>query len=97
MKLTNVRMVKSRRDEITRISKEFASSFPWPIEDSGFFIVDPLSAFLNTLGYENRLSQIPASDGQKQTLIMEFKGCQDVFIPGGSAIDHVDAANWMWL
>lgn len=96
MKLQNLKMTPYLKGEIMRISKEFASAFEWPIEDSGWMIVDPLSGYLNFLGYQNKLSQIPASDGQRQVLIMTFN-TGEVFVPGGAAINSPDAKNWLWI
>lgn len=96
MKIENLRMTPYLKDEITRISKEFASAFELAIEDSGWMIVDPLSGYLNFLGYENKLSQIPAAEGQRQVLIMTFT-TGEVFVPGGAAINAAHAKNWLWI
>ena len=86
------------QNEITKISQQFASAFDWPIEGSGWLTVDPLSGYLNSIGYENELKELPAKGDRPQILIMIFKdGSQ--FIPAGSDLKsvHKDAKNWMWL
>lgn len=87
------------REDIKRISEEFASGFlpDIKINGSGWLIADPLSAYLNTLGYENTLSQIPESENNPLTLILTFSdGAQ--FIPAGKDLNHLDKRfkNYMW-
>lgn len=90
-------MTIEQKQEIEKISQEFAKGIG-PINDSGWMIVDPLSGYLNYIGYENKLDQLPATDKHPQVLIMTFKdGSQ--FIPAGGDLSkmHPDAKNWMWL
>jgi len=92
-------MTKEQKKEITKISQEFASGFKGTIDEingSAWLIVDPLSAYLNTIGYENTLEQLPATDKQPQILIMNFKD-GSTFIPAGGDLEHPDAKNWMWI
>lgn len=94
-------MNTEQKKEITKLSKWFASAFKDTVGDiagSGWLIVDPLSGYLNSCGYENKLHQIPAKDGMPMILIMEFKdGSQ--FIPAGSNFKfvHKKSKDWMWL
>lgn len=92
-------MTNEQKAEIEKIAKEFASGFKDRIKEiagSGWLIVDPLSGYLNFCGYENKLQQIPAKDGQPQILIIKFKdGTQ--FIPAGSDLRLPEAKDWMWL
>lgn len=92
-------MNDQQKAEITKISQEFASSFEdtiGKIAGSEFFIVDPLSGYLNFIGYENRLEQIPATEKHPQVLIMTFRDGSK-FIPAGSDLPNPDAKDWMWL
>lgn len=89
-------MNPEERKEITKISKQFAKGLGFPINGSRWLIADPLSGYLNALGYENELIQLPETDERPQVLIMKFKdGSQ--FIPAGADIPHKDSKNWMWL
>ncbi len=91
-------MTDETKKEITEISKQFAEGFKDTIGDisgSGWLIVDPLSGYLNFMGYENTLTQIPEKDGRPQVLIMTFKD-GDVFIPAGSDLP-APAEDWMWI
>ena len=94
-------MTKNDRLAITKISKDFALGFKDTIpsiEKSGFLIADPLSAFLNSIGCINILTQLPARNESPQILILTFEdGWQ--FIPAGSDLKnvHKQAKNWMWL
>ena len=92
-------MTEQEKIEIEKIAKGFASGFSDSIGEiagSGWLIVDPLSGYLNFLGYENKLDQIPSNENQPQILIMTFKdGTQ--FVPAGSDLNHPDAKDWMWL
>lgn len=88
------------KNEITKISKQFAEGFKG-MDISGWLIVDPLSAYLNALGYDNKLSQIPAKDKNPLILVMTFAdGSQ--FIPAGKDManrkeEFGNCQNWMWL
>lgn len=91
--------MNNKQKEITRIAKEFASGFADTVGDisgSEWLIVDPLSAYLNAIGYTNTITQIPAKDNRPQVLILTFDdGSQ--FIPAGSDLPHPEAKNWMWI
>lgn len=94
-------MTIEQKAEITAIAKEFAEPFKTTIGDiagSGWLIVDPLSGYLNFIGHENELTQIPATDKHPQVLIMTFKD-GTTFIPAGSDLKKVDARSedWMWV
>ncbi len=92
-------MSEGYKAEIEKIAKEFASSFKDTVGDiagSGWLIVDPLSGYLNFIGYDNTLHQIPATDNHPQVLIMTFlDGTQ--FIPSGSDLPVEGATDWMWV
>lgn len=78
---------------------EFASGFKDTIGEiagSGWLIVDPLSGYLNFLGYENNLEQLPACDEHPQILIMTFKDGTK-FIPSGSDLPHPESKDWLWI
>ena len=90
-------MKQETKDEIEKISKEFAEPFKETIGEiggSGWLIVDPLSGYLNFLGYENKLEQI--NEGETQVLIMTFKDGTK-FIPAGSDLPFKDTTDWMWI
>lgn len=95
------KLTDEQKMEIVKISKEFASGFTdiFPtINGSGWLIVDPLSGYLNFVGYENKLHQLPACEQYPLILIMTFKdGSQ--FIPAGEDLKPIDkrAKNWMWI
>lgn len=92
-------MTNEQKLEITKISKEFASGFKHTIGEisgSEFLIVDPLSGYLNFIGFENDLKEIPRGKGHPQVLIMTFNdGTQ--FVPAGSDLPHPEAKDWMWI
>lgn len=94
-------MTEQEKKEITKISQQFARGFKGmftDINNTGWLIVDPLSGYLNAIGFENTLSELPASEKHPQVLVMTFKdGTQ--FIPAGGDLKIVDARakNWMWL
>lgn len=94
-------MTIEKQQEITKISKQFAEGFKslfGGINGTGWLIVDPLSGYLNSIGFENKLHQLPESDKHPQILVMTFDdGSQ--FIPAGGDLKavHKDAKNWMWL
>lgn len=93
-------MTKKKLDEITKISKEFSKGFEpdIPLNGSGWLIVDPLSAYLNFLGYQNTPFQLPASDKHPQVLGLEFKGGYK-FIPAGEDLKGLnnEFTNWLWI
>ena len=91
-------MTEKQENEIVKISKEFTAGIGIPIEGSGWFVADPLSGFLNSIGYENKLGQLPASEMHPQILILTFSDGSQL-IPAGSDLKniHKDAENWMWI
>jgi len=87
------------KEQITKISKSFASGFKPEISKiagSGWQIVDPLSAFLNARGFENTLKQLPQTNKHPQILIIEFKDGTK-FIPAGSDLPDEGTKDWMWI
>lgn len=93
------KMTQERREEITKISKEFASGFKSTIGEisgSGFLIVDPLSSYLNSVGILNTLSQLPEKEDRPLILFMEFSDGSK-FIPAGSDLPIEGAYDWMWI
>lgn len=94
-------MTTGQKLKIQEISMSFASGFKdtvGEIAGSGWLIADPLSGYLNFVGYENTPKQLPACDQHPQILILEFQdGTQ--FIPSGSDLKSVfpDAVDWMWI
>ena len=94
-------MTKKQQDEITKISKEFSEPFYETfdgIEKSTWFIVDPLSGYLNACGFENKLHQMPATEKHPLVLIMTFKDGTK-FIPAGGDLKELDKGftNWIWI
>lgn len=92
-------MTEQEKKEITKISKQFASGFKdtiGEIQGSAWLIVDPLSGYLNYLGYENTLEQLPPNDIHPMILIMTFKDGSK-FIPAGSDMPLPGGKNWMWI
>lgn len=94
-------MTKEEKDKIVNISKRFAKGFKstiGSINGSGWLIVDPLSGYLNSIGYENELDQLKATDIYPQILIITFKDGSKL-IPAGADLKPIDerAKNWMWL
>lgn len=93
-------MNQEQKDNITRISKQFADGMRefTEINGSEWLIVDPLSGLLNELGYKNTCSQIPRCPEHPQVLILVFEdGTQ--FIPaGGDLAPKIKGSeNWMWI
>ena len=94
-------MTDEQKKKISKISQSFARGFKemfGNINGTGWLIVDPLSGYLNALGFENTLHQLPETDKHPQVLIMTFKdGSQ--FIPAGGDLKPLDKyfKNWMWL
>lgn len=86
------------KEEITKICKEFAKGIDIPINGSGWLIVDPLSAYLNAMGIENKVLEIPKEkNGGKQVLIMEFKDGSQL-IPAASDLKGFEKIdNWYWV
>lgn len=95
------KMTDKIKKHITEISQEFASGFKDTIGEiagSGWLIVDPLSGYLNHIGYENTLSQLPETEEHPQVLIMTFSDGHQ-FIPSGSDLKAIDqrSEDWMWV
>lgn len=94
-------LTDEKRKEITKISKQFAGGFKdtfRSINNTGYLIVDPLSAYLNSIGFENKLDQMPANDKHPMVLIITF-GDGSKFIPSGADLKrvHPEFKNWMWF
>ncbi len=92
-------MTEKQKEEITEIAKQFVSGFgDIELNGSGWLIVDPLSAYLGALGYENKLEQMRASNQHPQVLIMTFKDGSK-FIPAGGDLTklHKGFKNYHWL
>ena len=90
-------MNQKQKDEITAIAKEFTEGMEFPINGSGWLVVDPLSGYLNALGYKNVLSQIPSNNKHPLVLVMLFEG--GTFIPAGGDLKPLDEKfqNWIWI
>ena len=94
-----IKMTEEKRNEITEISKEFAKGFKPDISSiagSGWLIVDPLSAYLNAVGFENTLQQMPENEEYPIILIMTFKDGAK-FCPAGSDLPVKGAKDWLWI
>lgn len=96
-------MTAELRTEITRISKEFFyGSLPEKtfgrIDGTGILVVDPLSGYLNMLGYRHEISQIPPMGNRPIVLILAFPGGWQ-FIPAGKDLSFYvpNYDNWMWV
>ncbi len=94
-------MTQQQKDDITEIAKEFVSGFEGTfdsIDGTGWFIVDPLSAYLNSIGLNNTLQQYEETDKCPMVLIMTFDD-GSVFIPAGADLKpHSDVMeNYMWF
>lgn len=90
-------MTDEQKKEITTISKEFSKPFG-EINGSGWYIVDPLSAYLSACGFKNTVKELKKSKIHPQVLIIKFKD-GDQFIPAGADLKSVDnnIKNWQWL
>lgn len=84
------------REEITKISKEFAEGLGIEITGSGWLVVDPLSGYLNACGFKNTLHHLPETDERPLILIMQFEDGSK-FVPSGSDIPIEGATNWLWI
>ena len=91
-------MKNSQKIEITKFSKDFASGFDFPINGSGWLIVDPLSALLGSIGFPNNVLEIKANNLHPQVLIIVFKDGTK-FIPAGEDLKVLDNSlkNYQWL
>lgn len=75
------------KDRITNICQDFAEGFDFPIEYSGWLIVDPLSAYLSAVeGIENTIKEIPATDTTPEILVLCFNDGSRL-VPAGSALN----------
>lgn len=95
------KMTDKQKAEIVKISKQFASGFEetFPsINGTGWLIVDPLSGYLNHVGYENKLGEMPETSKHLQVLIITFNSGEQL-IPAGADLKplFIEAENWMWL
>jgi len=91
-------MTDKTKSEILQISKEFANGLGIPLNGSGWLITDPLSAYLNTCGFKNKLFEIPAKENRPKVLIIDFEdGTQ--FIPAGADLKtmHSEFENWQFI
>jgi hypothetical protein len=94
-------MTPEEKKVIEKISKQFAKGFKKDIGGIGgssWLIVDPLSGYLNFVGHENELKQMPECEKHPLVLIMIFKdGTQ--FIPAGGDLKTLSSQfyNWMWI
>lgn len=94
-------MPKGKKSEIVKISKEFSSALEETfggINETGWLIVDPLSAYLNSIGFENTLEQMPKNEHHPLVLVMTFKDGSKL-IPAGGDLKGVNSGfkNWIWL
>ena len=94
-------MNPAQQQEITTIGRRFAEDFRQtvgPINGSQWLIVDPLSAYLDALGYPNAVSQLPATLQHPQVLVLEFPDGERL-IPAGADLKPLasEFENWMWL
>jgi len=96
-------MKKSEKNKITKICKEFFEGMKGvaghdTIEGSGWVYVDPMSGYLNSIGIENTLVQLPKTEERNQILILNFPDGSS-FIPAGADLKFKfpDAENWLWL
>lgn len=94
-------LTDEKKKEITKISKQFTKGIlgNLSINGTGWVVADPLSAYLNFLGYENTLKQIPENGKQPQVLILEFKD-GSMFIPAGKDMSNSlkrDVKNFTWI
>lgn len=94
-------MTDLEKEEITRISKEFVSGFEptfKSINGTGWMIVEPLAAYLETCGFSNELHEVPKKGVIPQVMVIEFRDGSK-FIPAGGDLKAVSPAaeNYMWI
>jgi hypothetical protein len=92
-------MTQEQKDEITRISKEFASGFDFPIAGSAWLIADPLHGYLSVFhGVECTIEQLPETKDRPQVLFFTFPDGSK-FIPAGSDLKYAEpgAHDWIWI
>lgn len=99
--MTTEVLTTEKKKEIVKISKQFAAGFKslfGSINDAGWLIVDPLSGYLNSVGFNHQLDQLPAGEKHPQVLIMTFPD-GSILIPTGRDLIAIypQAKNWMWL
>ena len=58
-------------------------------------ICDPLSAYLNALGFENKLKSYDANKEHCQVLLLDFSF--DILIPAGSDLNKKEITDWFWV
>ena len=94
-------MTQLQKDEITKIAKEFFAGFAGDtmskINGTGWLIVDPLSGFLNSLGFHHRIGQLPKNKEHPQVMVLTFPDGSR-FIPAGADLKPIlpQAENWLW-
>jgi len=89
-------MTDNIKKEIEHISQEFTKGIGIEIKGSTWLVVDPLSAYLNSIGYKNTLEQLPETNERPLILIIVFPDGTK-FIPAGSNINHEGSKDWLWL
>lgn len=94
-------MTTKQKQEIAKISKEFASGFKemfGEINGTGWLIADPLSGYLSACGFEHTPKEFKACDLHPQILVFEFPD-GSVFIPAGGDLKKLnpECKNWMWI
>ncbi len=91
-------MTESKKQEIIDMSKDFSEGLGIEINGSSWLIVDPLSGYLNAIGYENKLQSIDANDLHPQVLIIIFEDGTK-FIPAGADLIplHPSFTNYMFI
>lgn len=90
-------MKHEEQERITKICKEFASGFDFPINGSGWLIVDPLSGYLSVIeGIENTCMEYPANDKHPQILTLIFPDGSRL-IPAGSDFGIDGITDWFWI
>jgi hypothetical protein len=94
-------MTDEQKAEITNIAQEFAKPFEdtiGPIAGSGWLIVDPLSGYLNAIGFQHKLSQMEPTAAHPQVLFLEFPDGSK-FVPAGSDLKSLHEAfcDWLWI
>lgn len=93
-------MTIEQKKEITKISKAFCEPFYetfGEINGTGWLIVDPLAGYLNFIGWENKVFEIPENKKHPQVLVIKFKDGTD-FIPAGADLAPACKGfrNWQW-
>lgn len=92
-------MTKEEKIRITEISKGFFEGFKPEITEiagTGWIVVDPLSGFLNSMGFKHELKQLIPKDGRPLILVMVFED-EIFFVPAGSDLGLSGCGDWLWL